>query len=71
MREYSVTGFENRYLQERAKAFENLKGQTHINRMTLFNRTLSVPELCKAQTSSNVAFIDCYESVIYGLTTNK
>lgn len=66
MREYSVTGFENRYLQERVREFENSKGKTQINRMTLFNRTLSIPELCKIQTSNNAAFIHCYESVLFG-----
>jgi hypothetical protein len=71
MREYSVTGFENRYLQERAKVFESLKGHNQINRMTLFNRTLSTPGLCKTQSSSKDSFIDCYESVIYGRISSK
>lgn len=66
MREYSVTGFENSYLQERSKIFESLKGQTQINRVTLFNRTLSIPELCKGKATNNASFINCYKSVLYG-----
>lgn len=71
MREYSVVGFENSYFQERAKVFERFKGQNQINRMTLFNRTLSVPGLCKAQASNNTAFINCYESVLYERIPSK
>ena len=66
MREYSVIGFENQYLHERALVFEGMKGEERINRIELFNRTLSVPALCKA-ANSNKAFVDCYKSALYGL----
>lgn len=66
LREYSVTGFENQYLHERAKVFESMKGANKINRVALFNRTLSVPDICQSFLSNNT-FINCYKSVLYGL----
>ena len=66
LRKFSVIGFENQYLNERAKFFENLKGREHLNRVELFNRTLSIPSACKAQANDDEAFINCYTDVLYG-----
>jgi hypothetical protein len=66
MRQYGVVGFENQYLRERALIFESMKGGDRVNRIELFNRTLSVPRICQGFTSSN-AFIKCYKSTLFGL----
>ena len=66
MRQYSVIGFEDQYLRDRAQFFEKQSGKYKLNRIELFNRTLSVPSLCKTVTP-NSAFIECFETVLTGL----
>lgn len=65
MKRYRVVGFDNEYLRERAQFFENLPGPTRVNRIELYNRTLSVPQLCQRSILSNDAFINCYKSVLF------
>lgn len=70
MQQYGVIGFENEYLRKRAQLFENIKGSDRVNRIELFQRTLSIPRLCKTQSSKDNTFIDCYKAVLYGVNPN-
>ena len=64
MLEFGIVGFDNEYLRKRGDLFALLPKSERINRIQLYNRTLSVPKLCSSQ--SNDAFIKCYESVLLG-----
>lgn len=64
MLEFGIVGFDNEYLRKRGDLFALLPKSERINRIQLYNRTLSIPKLCSSQ--SNDVFIKCYESVLLG-----
>lgn len=66
MEQFGVVGFDNQYLRKRGDLFESFPGTQRINRIDLYNRTLSVPRLCTNQNDNNDAFLKCYEAVLFG-----
>ena len=66
MQQFGVIGFDNEYLRQRGNLFESLPPPQRVNRIELYNRTQSIPKLCSSQSSNNNAFIDCYQSVLFG-----
>jgi len=70
MKLYRVVGFDNDYLRERSQVFENLPEKERINRIELYNRTLSVPRYCQHAIANNDAFVNCYKSVLFKGVSN-
>ena len=66
MQQFGVIGFDNGYLRKRGDLFANLHSPEKVNRIELYNRTLSVPRLCNSQAINSSAFLDCYKSVLFG-----
>ncbi len=64
MSRYRVIGFDNRYLNERVRALDAMGYSQQVNRIELFNRTMSIPKSCKASESSDRDFIDCYRRTL-------
>ena len=63
---YGVTGFDNAYLNQRVRVLDALGYGQRINRIQLYNRTMSVPQGCRVAASSDRAFIDCYRRTVLG-----
>ena len=68
MEQFGVVGFDNQYLRKRGDLFEALPQSDRLNRIELYNRTLSVPKYCSSQSSNNDAFVKCYRAVLFGKT---
>lgn len=68
MEQFGVVGFDNQYLRKRGDLFEALPKSERLNRIELYNRTLSVPKFCSSQSSNNDAFVKCYRAVLFGKT---
>lgn len=66
MEQYGVVGFDNQYLRKRGDLAANLPKDSRINRIELYNRTLSVPQICSKQNATNAAFVECYKAVLFG-----
>ena len=69
MQQFGIIGFDNQYLQNRGNLFETLPKPNRINRIELYNRTLSVPKLCASKSSINNSFVQCYKAVLLGQIT--
>lgn len=65
MKAYRLIGFDNEYFIERVVAFQRLPNPERINRIELYNRTLSVPSLCQLSASKNNEFVSCYKAVLF------
>ena len=64
MLQFGIVGFDNEYLRKRGDLFALLPKSERVNRIELYNRTLSVPKVCSDK--GNNAFIKCYEAVLLG-----
>ena len=71
MKQYRLIGFDNDYLNERVSVFQRLPDGERINRIELYNRTLSVPNLCTLNSLNNTGFINCYKAVLFKAQTNR
>ena len=67
MTRYQVTGFENRYLNQRIRQLDKLGYSRELNRVSFFTRTMSVPRLCQAVRNSSVQFVECYRKILFGI----
>lgn len=68
MRQYGLIGFDNMYLNERVNALKKNQKTVHIDRVSLFARSMAVPTLCKDRVLSNQSFIDCYSAALSATT---
>ena len=68
MQQFGVVGFDNQYLRKRGDLLATLPKDSSINRIELYNRTLSVPRFCNKQSANNAAFVECYKAVLFGKT---
>jgi hypothetical protein len=71
MKQYRLIGFDNEYFNERVVAFQSLPNPERINRIELYNRTLTVPALCQLNASKNHEFISCYTAVLFTGQANR
>ncbi|QWD59562.1 hypothetical protein [Polynucleobacter sp. MWH-UH35A] len=66
MQQFGIVGFDNQYLRKRGDLFSTLPQADRVNRIELYNRTLSVPRLCKGQNGNSNTFLECYKAVLFG-----
>lgn len=64
MREYQITGFDNNYLSDRIEMLEVYTDDRRFNRVSFFNRTMSVPARCQRSEYADRNFIDCYRRTL-------
>ncbi len=64
--QFGVIGFDDQYLRKRGDLYQSLPKSERINRIELYNRTLSVPKYCSQAWFNNSAFVDCYKAVLFG-----
>jgi len=64
--QFGVIGFDDQYLRKRGDLYQSLPKSERINRIELYNRTLSVPKFCSQAWLNNSTFVDCYKAVLFG-----
>lgn len=61
---YGIVGIENAYLNRRIQELRASNEFAQINRISMFNRTMSVPIQCRTSELSDRNFIECYRRVL-------
>ena len=68
---YTLNGFDQSYLAQRAKVFQQRSGMWHMDRTVLEERTRSVAKECLGFKDDSVSFARCYKNTLGGMTTLK